>query len=177
MEVVNGPVVDGPTAGLPFWYARLNEGYRIVAIGGSDDHAARSPEGRIGSPSTVVFAPELSEQGVVTGLRSGRVYIRTRGPVGPTLDLVARTATADIAMGGVIPREAATPATLSVLVLDGQGQALEVVRGGAVIGTTAIATARESIAQALNLERGEWVHVRLRDRQGLTALSNPIYVE
>ncbi len=26
MEVINGGVIEGPTAGMPFWYARLNEG-------------------------------------------------------------------------------------------------------------------------------------------------------
>jgi hypothetical protein len=42
MEVINGGVIEGPAAGMPFWYARLNEGARITALGGSDEHGARS---------------------------------------------------------------------------------------------------------------------------------------
>ena len=68
-----GPTVEGPTAGLPFWHSRLNEGHRITAIGGSDDHAARSDRGRVGRPTTVVWASDLSESALLDGVRAGRV--------------------------------------------------------------------------------------------------------
>ena len=87
MELVNGTNVEGPTAGLAFWQARLNEGHRITAIGGSDDHAVRSARVRLGTPTTVVLAAGLSESELLDGVRSGRVYIRTRGPEGPSLDI------------------------------------------------------------------------------------------
>lgn len=34
----------------------------------------------LGTPATVVWARELSEDAIVEGLKAGRVYLRTRGP-------------------------------------------------------------------------------------------------
>ncbi len=64
IEAVNGGQAEGPLSGLAFWEARLNEGLRITAVGGSDNHdAAIDPArpGSVGYPTTVVHAAELSQ--------------------------------------------------------------------------------------------------------------------
>jgi hypothetical protein len=56
IEVINGTRVEGPLSGIPFWEARLTEGYRLTGIGGSDDHRAGSgehPEHVMGIPSSM----------------------------------------------------------------------------------------------------------------------------
>ena len=160
MEVINGGVVEGKTAGMPFWYARLNEGRRITAIGGSDDHGARSPRGLIGSPATVIYASELSEAALLDGIRSGRVYVRTRGPEGPRLELTGT---------------GATPMRLALHVVGAPGQRAEIVRNGEVVATLMVETADEELSYSLTLAPAQWVHIRLRDAQGITAFTNPIY--
>lgn len=63
IEVVNGGFAEGPLSGTAFWEARLNEGRRITAVGGSDNHDAgldRAKAPAIGVPTTVVRAPERS---------------------------------------------------------------------------------------------------------------------
>jgi hypothetical protein len=35
--------------------------------------------------------------------------------------------------------------------------------------------ADKDLSYALTLTPGQWVHVRLRDAQGITAITNPIY--
>ena len=160
MEVINGGVVEGKTAGMPFWYARLNEGRRITAIGGSDDHGARSPRGLIGSPATVIYASELSEAALLDGIRSGRVYVRTRGPEGPRLELTGT---------------GATPMRLALHVVGAPGQRAEIVRNGEVVATLMVETADEELSYSLTLAPDQWVHIRLRDAQGITAFTNPIY--
>jgi hypothetical protein len=176
MEVVNGGIIEGPTAGMPFWYARLNEGHRITAIGGSDDHGARSPRGRIGSPATVIYARELSEAALLDGIRSGRVYVRTRGPEGPQLDLTGEARGTVTPMGGLVKVSAAgTEVRLHVHAAGAAGQTAEIVRNGNVIATLKVDAADQELSYALTLTSGQWVHVRLRDAQGITAITNPIY--
>jgi hypothetical protein len=176
MEVVNGGVIEGRTAGLPFWYARLNEGHRITAIGGSDDHGARSPRGRIGSPATVIYARELSEAALLDGIRSGRVYLRTRGPEGPQVDLTGETGGAVVKMGGIVTVPAVgTAVRLTVHAAGAAGQQVEIVRDGDVMATRKVETADQTLSDTVTLTPGQWVHVRLRDAQGITAITNPIY--
>lgn len=176
MEVVNGGVIEGRNAGMPFWYARLNEGARITAIGGSDDHGANSPRGHIGAPATVVYARELSEAALLDGVRSGRVYVRTHGPEGPQLDLSASIGEAATPMGGIVHVPAAGASVRLVAhAIGASGQKLEIVRNGDVMATLAVDTADQELSYKLTLIPGQWVHVRLRDAQGITALTNPIY--
>jgi hypothetical protein len=162
MEVINGGVIEGKTAGMPFWYARLNEGHHITAIGGSDDHGARSPRSRVGSPATVVYARELSEAALIEGIRSGRVYVRTRGPEGPVLDVTSAPGSGDeVRLTMVIGRAA--------------GQNLEIVRNGEVIALLRVDADDTTLTHVVPLGAGKWVHVRLRDATGITAFSNPVY--
>jgi predicted metal-dependent phosphoesterase TrpH len=164
MEVINGGVIEGKTAGMPFWYARLNEGHRITAIGGSDDHGARSPRSRVGSPATVIYASALSEAALLEGIRSGRVYVRTRGPEGPILEVTGAPASGhnlDVQLTMRIARAA--------------GQSVEIVRNGEVVAMVRVDSADTTLTHVLSLGAGTWVHVRLRNDQGITAFSNPIY--
>lgn len=162
MEVINGGVIEGKTAGMPFWYARLNEGHRITAIGGSDDHAARSPRSRIGSPATVVFASALSESALLEGIRAGRVYVRTRGPEGPILEVTSAAGSGD-------------EVRLTMKLGRAAGQSVEIVRNGEVIAMLRAESDDTTLTHAVPLGAGNWVHVRLRDANGITAFSNPVY--
>jgi len=176
MEVVNGGVIEGRTAGLPFWYARLNEGHRIAAIGGSDDHGARPPRGRVGAPATAVYARELSEAALLEGIRSGRVYVRTRGPEGPRLDLTGTASEGLVQTGGIVKvATAGTTVRLGVHAAGAAGQRAEIVRNGEVVTTLAVDAGDQELSCAVTLRPGQWVHVRLRDAQGITAFTNPLY--
>ena len=176
MEVVNGAVVEGPTAGMPVWYAKLNQGYRITGVGGSDDHAVR-PGGRVGSPATVVFARELSEAALLDGLRAGRVYVRTRGPEGPVIDLTTSANGQTVGMGGSLHPAAGKPLRFDLKVERAAGQKAEIVRNGDVMTTLDVPSDASSLSCTLPVAAGQWVHVRLRDLTGITAFSNPIYVK
>jgi hypothetical protein len=162
MEVINGGVIEGKTAGMPFWYARLNEGHRITAIGGSDDHGARSPRSRVGSPATVVYASALSEAALLDGIRSGRVYVRTRGPEGPTLEVTSGPMSGD-------------EVRLTITIGRAAGQSVEIVRNGDVIAMLRADADDTTLTHVVQLGAGKWVHVRLRDANGITAFSNPVY--
>lgn len=175
LEVVNGNTIEGPTAGLGFWQQRLNEGHRIIGIGGSDDHGARSSRSRIGTPSTVVFASNLSEAAILDGVKAGRVYIRTRGAAGPVLDISATEAGRETLMGGTLDLREPAIVELRIETQGASGQNAEVVRSGEVIASIPLA-GEATVRHSLWLGPGQWVNVRLRDDKGLSAISNPIFV-
>ncbi len=101
IEVWNGPWFGGHPLehncnedGLAFYYRCLNEGRRLVMTAGSDAHGPKHYER--GPGFNVVFASELSEQGILRALAAGHSYLST----GPTLDFTAETADGERAMMG-----------------------------------------------------------------------------
>ena len=91
VEIVNGDRVEGDQAGWQFWAGMLNRGYRLVAVGGSDEHTPdETGDRRIGRPATVVYASGLAEDALLQGIRAGHVYIRTRGAEGTIPRLLRR---------------------------------------------------------------------------------------
>ena len=86
VEVVNGGEEQYGISDLPFWNKELNRGCRLTGIGGSDNHRPMQPLdqlGSIGSPTTVVYAAELSTPAILDGIRAGHVFIDVTGTQRP----------------------------------------------------------------------------------------------
>ncbi|PYX99761.1 MAG: phosphotransferase [Acidobacteria bacterium] len=101
VEAVNGGAEEGPYSGVPFWEQQLSAGYRATAIGGSDNHNPDLPPdkpGSVGSPTTVVYASELSVPGILAGIHSGRVFVDLTGSQDRLLDFTAQAGTTKVAM-------------------------------------------------------------------------------
>lgn len=64
---------------LSLWDQHLNSGYRIVGVGGIDSHNPYEGLHELGQVVTWINADELSESGIVNGLKRGQVYV-SRGP-------------------------------------------------------------------------------------------------
>jgi predicted metal-dependent phosphoesterase TrpH len=98
IEVWGAPWFISNYQSLAVWDARLRQGDRITAVGGSDKH--QGPFGgelgwyELGTPCTWVRASELSVEGIIHGIRTGRVFI-SEGPDGPWIELVAEGIDAD----------------------------------------------------------------------------------
>jgi hypothetical protein len=92
IEVWGAPWFVSNYQSLAVWDAQLRQGKRITAVGGSDKHQGPF-EGElgwyeVGTPCTWVHAGDLSVEGIVDGIRAGRVVI-SEGPDGPHLELTA----------------------------------------------------------------------------------------
>jgi len=86
---------------LGLWDEHLRQGRRIVGVAGTDSHHPREGHHRLGQCFTYVHAPELSEAGIIAGLRAGRAYVS----LGPRLDHWAQgTDGRRIEMGGAVTR-------------------------------------------------------------------------
>ena len=82
VEAVNGGSVKSGISDVPFWNKELDKGCRLTGIGGSDNHRPMQPldqQGSIGSPTTVVFATELSTPAILAGIRAGHAFIDLAG--------------------------------------------------------------------------------------------------
>jgi hypothetical protein len=66
--------VANPTY-LPFWDRLLSDGYHVVGVAGTDSHNIDETDQALGKLVTWIYADELSESGILAGLRRGQVYV------------------------------------------------------------------------------------------------------
>jgi len=144
IEVQNGNLaVSGvlftPSA-LALWDQQLDAGHHIAAVGGSDDHRAGVDETEIGSPigspTTLVWADELSEAAIMDGVAQGRTEILVRGPDDPVIDLTVHDPTTgdDVMIGGTVDGVSDIAVQVHIEGADpAAGQSLQIFRDGAKV--------------------------------------------
>jgi len=83
MEVLNAPWFelnrDGNIKAKKLWNELLNHGIKITGVAGSDLHTFDDRVRKLGSLVNYVYAENLSEKGVLAGIKWGRVFA-TMGP-------------------------------------------------------------------------------------------------
>jgi predicted metal-dependent phosphoesterase TrpH len=82
VEAVNGGSEQHGLSDLSYWNEELNRGCRLIGIGGSDNHKPLQPLdqlGSIGSPTTVVYADNLSTPAILDGIHEGHVFMDLDG--------------------------------------------------------------------------------------------------
>lgn len=185
IEAVNGSSMrtggpEGLTSGLPFWENILRGGYRVTAIGGSDNHDATDITGAkqppVGTPATIVYASELSTRGIIAGVRSGRVFIDVAGLPEARLDMRAETAGGSAFMGGEIRVRPSESARITLdLAGAPKGARIEPVSHNLDVSGTSVPNVA-MITLAAGARTG-WFRVNVRDQNGrLLLVGNPIYV-
>ncbi len=127
-----GVQVVTPTV-LQMWDGLEDQGYRISAVTGSDDHTAGMNEGStgspIGSPCTLVLADELSEAGIMDGVRHQHTIAQLRGPDDPFVELTMRTKSGGTAeIGDDV--DGIDRADMTVHVVGGNGMYVQIWRDG-----------------------------------------------
>jgi predicted metal-dependent phosphoesterase TrpH len=129
-------IQTGIVGGLAFWEDFAARGSHAAAVGGSDDHQAGRDLGAIdspiGTPTTMVYANELSVEAIVQGVRDARTVVKIFGPQGPMID----TELTGRRHGDTV---SATASTLRATVTAGQGMTLRVIRNGATVDGAAVA--------------------------------------
>jgi hypothetical protein len=128
-------IQSGIWGAIGYWEDMCAEGSHAAAIGGSDDHRGGQDIGAldspIGTPTTMVFAQNLSTDAILEGIRSGRTVVKVNGIDGPMLE----TELTGERMGDTVFADAAT---LTATVSDGVGETLQVIKNGAVVDSVAI---------------------------------------
>ena len=188
IEAVNGPDAIRPAlSGIPFWQDQLSKGYRLTAIGGSDNHDAKSvvylPGSSIpiGMPTTVVHARELSMPAILDGIRAGHVFIDVQGTRDRMLDLTARAGDQTAEMGDALSASAGSLVKITVTTAALAGDHIEIITDGKTIqpnADLAIHGAQQSASFEWSSDgKRHWVRANVLGADGeLLIVGNPIYI-
>ena len=179
-EVNTGPATIGG-APNPFtataigeWDALRKRGFPLTGVSVSDSHDAGTPNGPTESPvgngRTVVYADELSEDGVRRAVQAGHAYVKNFAD-SPEIRFTAEEDGRVAIMGDAIPTRSPQ---FTVNVRGGGGMTLNELRDGKVINTEQVEgsnfthefTARSRGEYRVQIEKDGVVH----------GLSNPIAV-
>jgi hypothetical protein len=183
IEAVNGGSENPAFSGIPFWEHQLDLGFRLTAIGGSDNHRPMAPldhTGSIGWPTTVVYATDLSTPAILAGIRSGRVFIDLTGTRDRLIDLSARAGDSSAAMGGELAAASGSAVSIEARVAACPGAAVHLVVDG--VESAGPPQSVDQADQALRFSwpsdgGRHWLLVEVRDSANrLLLLSNPVYI-
>jgi hypothetical protein len=188
IEVVNGGALRLPggaesvISGIPFWEARLNAGFRITAVGGSDNHDLDlKPESKagIGFPTTVVHAAELSQPAILAGIRAGHAFIDVTGSHDRQLEVTATSGGRTAGMGDAIAAPAGQPVRVSVHVGHAAGGSLSLAGNGPKPKLADAGLPGDDETRSFEVVgdgQRHWLRIDVRGPDGkLWLLGNPIY--
>jgi len=181
IEVVNG---DDSSTAIPIWQEQLNKGFRITGIGGSDNHNADlTPDVRatIAHPTTVVFAPELSERAILNSIRAGHVFVDTEGTHDRTLEFSAKAGNITVIMGDTIHVSAGEPIHFTVKMEATQNSHAEIIEDGTattLLDPTPSTKPDETRTFDVPSDgKRHWFRVNVRSAANkLLIVGNPIYI-
>ena len=184
IETVNGGTEEGPYSGIPFWEKQLNAGYKPTAIGGSDNHSPDLPPdkpGSVGSPTTVVYATELSVPALLTGIRSGRVFVDLTASKDRVLDFSAEAKTGKATMGGALQAGSGDSVSLSAHVTGCAGSQVRFLVDGqpdASMPTVSITSPDQTLTSQWHSDgKRHWLRADvISQSEKLELLGNPVYV-
>ena len=169
VEIWNGPWAgdSGNEKALQLWYQWLNQGYRMVAITGTDSH------GPMKDPNpgfNHVYAEDLSEKAMLNAIKQGHLYVSS----GPRLELIASNETLEqVMMGDVITGDQIR------LSLSWSGcqedNVISIISNGEVIQKQV--TTESGLLEWQLPSQTRWCSVEIRNTQGdIAAITNPIFV-
>jgi hypothetical protein len=127
MEVWQGPWIMRNWESRRRWMDLLEQGRRVVAVGGSDRHQPPfyGVLGfyELGTPTTWVYADALTQEAILAGVRAGHVFI-SESPAGPRIELTAEANGRTAMMGDELPCREASEVLVYVRVLGASGKML-----------------------------------------------------
>jgi hypothetical protein len=184
VEVVNGGSERSGISDIPFWNKQLDKGCRLTGIGGSDNHRPLMPLdqiGSIGSPTTVVYAENLSAPAILDGVRAGHVFVDLAGTRNRLLEVTAHTGNQGAHAGDTLSaiQGQAVDFSLHVTAVDG-GKVRWLLDGQeiALTGSAAVTSADQTFSLSwVSDGRRHWFRAGIVGPDGkLWLLGNPVYV-
>ena len=184
VEAVNGGSEQYDIPNIPFWDKQLNNGCRLTGIGGSDNHRPMQPLdgiGSIGSPTTVVYATELSTPAILAGIRAGHVFIDLAGTRDRLLEVTARAGNQVVHAGDLLIAPAGEPVNFDLRIIAAQGGTPRWLMDGketALKYSEAISSADQRFTLPwVSDGRRHWFRAEVRGADGkMWLLGNPVYV-
>jgi len=189
IEVVNGGALRLPggaesvISGIPFWEARLNAGFRITGVGGSDSHdieISRVAAAGVGYPTTVVHAQALSQPAILAAIRAGHVFIDVNASRERLLEVSAASGGKTAEMGDALAAPAGAPVRITAHVTHAAGGSLSLTGDGPRPKLADAALKGDDETRTVEVSgdgQRHWLRVDVRGPDGkLWLIGNPIYL-
>jgi hypothetical protein len=184
VEAVNGGSEQYGIPNIPFWNKQLNKGCRLAGIGGSDNHRPMQPLdgiGSIGSPTTVVYATELSTPAILAGIRAGHVFIDLAGTRDRLLELTARAWNQLVHAGDILTAPAGETVDFELHVTNATGGTVRWLEDGQEVTlktNAAITSSDQNFSLAwVSDGRRHWFRTEVAGANSkMWLLGNPVYV-
>ena len=180
---VAGGLADSPLSGIAFWQARLNAGDRLTAIGGSDNHAPATDlarPGSVGSPTTVVWADDLSERAILAGIRAGHVFVDVEASRDRLIEVAATAGGPTAMMGDALAAPAGANIHFTVHGVRLRGARWAAIEDGRPVAAGSGPFAADDQTAPFSLAADgarHWVRIEVRSPEGrLLLIGNPIYL-
>lgn len=183
LEAVNGGSERSGISDIPFWNKQLDRGCRLTGIGGSDNHRPMQPLdqiGSIGSPTTIVYAAELSTPAILAGIRAGHVFIDLAGTRNRILEVTAHARDRVAHMGDLLNVSEGEAVDFDLRVVAAAGGKIRWLEDGRDVSLTNGTDV--SPDQAFRVAwvgdgRSHWFRAEVTGPDGkLWLLGNPVYV-
>ncbi len=184
VEAVNGGSEQYGLSDVPFWDKELDRGCRLTGLGGSDNHRPLQPLdqiGSIGSPTTVVYAANLSVPAILDGIRAGRVFVDLTGSRNRLLELSAQAGGLVFHAGDLLHAPRGDTVDFEAHVVAAAGGKLRWIEDGRDAAQTPDANVTSG-DQKFSLHwtsdgQRHWMRVQVEGPDGkLWMLGNPVYV-
>lgn len=184
VEAVNGGSEQYGLSDIPFWNAQLNQGCRLTGIGGSDNHRPMTPLdqfGAVGSPTTVVYAAELSAPAILNAIRDGHVFIDLTGTRDRILDVIARTGRQEARAGDRLDAAQGISMQFEAHVSGSEGGRIRWIEDGQEVNLPAdqrISSGDQKFSSLWTSDgRRHWFRAEVFGADGkLWLLDNPVYI-
>jgi hypothetical protein len=166
--------------GVSFWQNLLNQGYRLTGLGGSDNHNLALGRLGVGYPTTVVYAPELSERAILDGVRAGHVFIDTQGSEDRVLEMTASVGGAKAMMGDALTAPKGSKLQVAIHVTHAKGGTVTLIEDGTSLRWPADpAVGLDDETKTIEMEGDgarHWIRADVWVDGKLALIGNPIYL-
>ncbi|HVJ09526.1 MAG TPA: CehA/McbA family metallohydrolase [Acidisarcina sp.] len=183
VEAVNSGSEQGPYSGIPFWEKQLDSGFRLTAIGGSDNHNAPKPldqVGSIGSPTTVVYAGDLSTPAILAAIRAGHVFIDLTASRDKLLEVRAGSGDSVASMGDELAAKSGAQVHFEIHTVHAEGGELTLLQDGSPLKDAQWKLSAADTTSSFDWtsdDKRHWIRADVHGPDGkLWLLGNPIYV-
>jgi hypothetical protein len=172
-EVFNG-TIEGRRQAMAMWDQLLRSGRRLTAVGESDWHHGPAP---IGSPTSRVWAPELSAAAIMAGVKARHVIVMATTALPPP-DIVAHAGSASAHVGDDLTVRAGERVSIEVA-LDPdayRGDRVDLIWRGETVAHVAVPPDGKVSFERYPPEPG-YLRVQIAGPDGAVhAIANPIFL-
>ncbi|WP_158795466.1 CehA/McbA family metallohydrolase [Pedobacter sp. L105] len=175
IEIWNGQWNKLNELALQWWDGLLQKKLRKTAIGASDTHTISGSANNLGRPQTVVYANALSRNGIIEGIKKGRVYLAATDSVLLKFEVRSAGETANI---GETLAQHSDPLIHVYLDIKGCENSVMTLIGSKGL-LFKIPVTSDSKMIRLKVKRGSTFYIRAEIRKldgKMLALTNPIWL-